>query len=285
MIGRVPSTEVLACSPGPGKVDGMRIGLVRYLNARPLDHGFRTGAPGTPASVECIEEIPSRLYAMLGAGELDAALISSVECLRNRERFSFCRSVGVCTRTEADSILYLQCKSSYKKGEPAPPLRPVSGVLADVGSRTSVALLQVLYHARNGTLPEITSLSPGEIPDRLDKNHGGLLIGDGALAFLDRPAEDRERFEVYDLARLWYESEGLPFIFALWAYPLSAPVEDSVFEASLQAGETSIDDIVAAASYPDARRYLTQILHYRVSEGDLRGLARFQERLDTCGLL
>lgn len=261
----------------------MRIGLVRYLNARPLDHGFRTSAPGTPASVECIEEIPSRLYAMLGAGDLDAALISSVECLRNRERFGFCRTVGVCTRTAADSILYLQRKSSYNSSPR--PLRPVTGVLADVGSRTSVALLQVLYHAGNAALPEITPLSPAEIPDRLDENSGGLLIGDGALAFLDRPAEDRERFEVYDLARLWYESEGLPFVFALWAYPRNAAVDDAIFEASLAAGETAIDEIIAAAAYPDARRYLTEILHYRVSADDLRGLERFRERLAACDLL
>ncbi|PYK22868.1 MAG: hypothetical protein DME52_13690, partial [Verrucomicrobia bacterium] len=51
-----------------------RIGCVKYLNARPLIHGW-------PGEVDF--DHPSALCKRLAGGELDVALVSSLEFLRN----------------------------------------------------------------------------------------------------------------------------------------------------------------------------------------------------------
>ncbi|MEQ9363659.1 MAG: MqnA/MqnD/SBP family protein, partial [Leptospirales bacterium] len=284
------------------------------LNARPLDYGLReavrvptnqpalqgalagdgerlTGQDSARASLELVEEIPSRLYAMLRDRELDAALISSVECLRNPERFAYCATVGVCARREAYSIVYIRRRRSGRGADPrSVPARdfttPVRRILADTGSRSSIALLQSLYFQANGVLPVIETESPERIAARLGPDDGGLLIGDGALDFLDRTgAESEPAFEILDLARWWHESEGLPFVFALWAYPIERPLADRVFEESLAAGEANMDRIIAAADRGDARSYLTDNLHYRLGPLELSALERFRQRLAEAGLL
>src|ERR1700741_417677 len=52
----------------------LRIGCVKYLNARPLIHGWEG---------DVVLDHPSALCAQLARGELDVALVSSFEFLRN----------------------------------------------------------------------------------------------------------------------------------------------------------------------------------------------------------
>ena len=54
--------------------DLIRIGCVKYLNARPLIHGW----PG-----EVVFDHPSKLCQQLAEGMLEVALVSSFEFLRN----------------------------------------------------------------------------------------------------------------------------------------------------------------------------------------------------------
>ena len=282
---------------------GMRIGLVRYLNARPLDYGLRSAADlhasgstagdapeilrsffsgAGSAGLTLIEETPSQLFQMLRAGQLDAALISSVECLRNPDLFGYCPTVGVCARSEVYSIVYIRRRTTG----PVHFESPVRRILADSGSRSSIALLEALYFQANGVLPEIQSEEPDRIVERLGPDEGGLLIGDGALRFLDQMRDHPDStIEHLDLAGWWHRSEQLPFVFALWAYPKSRPVPDAVFEASLTAGENNITAIIAAAGRSDARRYLTENLHYRLGLSECAALQRFHERLAAAGLL
>src|SRR5215213_7765040 len=56
----------------------LRVGAVSYLNAKPLYYGLEGMASGVSLSMD----VPSRLADRLAAGELDVALIPSVEYLR-----------------------------------------------------------------------------------------------------------------------------------------------------------------------------------------------------------
>ncbi len=245
----------------------MRLGLVRFLNARPLDYGFRQ-----TREHELIEETPAQLYERLRAGDLDAALISSVEFLRNRDRFGACLSVGVCCAREARSILYLRAR----KSPDAAPER----LYTDTGSRSSAALLECLLHHRFDALPELIPAAPEIGPDRAlaDAASGALLIGDGALRF--REAGRKLEFQITDLARWWRASFGLPFVFALWAYPRERPVPDVFFEESLAAGLANIHEIARRAVFADAEGYLRKNLHYTLNVDDRAGLAEFERRVN-----
>ena len=59
----------------------IRIGAVSYLNAKPLYHRLCEFAPYVRLSMD----VPSLLAEQLAEGELDVALIPSVEYLRGAE--------------------------------------------------------------------------------------------------------------------------------------------------------------------------------------------------------
>lgn len=274
-----------------------RLGLVQFLNARPLDQGFRERA-AAGEDIELSEDTPAELFRRLQAGELDAALISSVECLRNAERLGFCEAVGVAARWQVRSILYIRPLASEERGSPDDPAErpatlkddgpaargtPVECIYADSASRSSIALLECLYARERGALPQVETLPAAEIPRRcLDearagRSVGGLLIGDNALDFSQ--GEQRDRFAAHDLASWWREREELPFVFALWAYPRKRPLPDAFFLESLERGLAQLADIAGESSYPGAQEYLGELLHYRLDAADRAGLARFRERL------
>lgn len=252
----------------------MKLGLVRFLNARPLDQGFRDAAANN--GTELLEATPAHLFEALKAGRLDAALISSVEVLRHPELFDSCRSVGVCAERTVESIVYLVPRDSAEMV----PKR----ILTDSGSRSSVALLRVLM-ARDfpNSNAEFVSCDPQQILSGLNAGEAGLLIGDSALSF--RLSGNPQNLVVRDLAQWWFEQEQLPFVFALWAYPKNRPIADDVFEQSLAHGEKQIAAIAAHSEYPRAATYLSEVLHYRLTNRDQQGLERFRARLLDLDLL
>lgn len=250
----------------------VRLGLVQHLNAHPLTFGFRQ-----QKELQLFDDTPARLFEMLSSGELDAALISSVECLRN-PNFGYCKTVGVCCNGALRSILYFKSKEQDWT-------IPAQKIYTDNGSRSSVALLQVLFANKFGRLPSVLPENPEKIADRVvsEGTAGGLLIGDAALRFSMR--EDLDQFRVKDLGEWWLQQESLPFVFALWAYPKSAPLEDSYFEESLATGLKNLDGIAARSDFPFALEYISQLLHYRLGPGEWAALERFQDHLRAWDLL
>ncbi len=249
----------------------MKLGLTPFLNTRPLEYGFRMNPArfGTTS----IEDVPSRLAQRLVAGEIDTALISSVEVLRHPE-LSFCSRMGVCADAAVRSILYIRAANDST---------PVAKIWMDEGSRTSQALLLLLLKKTEGRIPERESIAARDVPGKIRAGQAGMLIGDSALAFWDRP--DLDQFVIRDLAEWWNELEGLPFIFAVWAYPKSRPIPDDVFEWSLSEGLTHLDEIIAASGRRDAEAYLRRNLHYRTTPRDLEALRVYGARLAAEGLL
>lgn len=244
------------------------------MNARPLGYGLLN-----QGSHEIVLDLPSRLYEALQQGRLDAALISSVECLRS-PGLGYSDAVGVCADGRVRSILYFERAQS--KAGPVPPELP-RRVLADSGSRTSQALLRVLFQKQFNAQPALVQTPASEIPALLAPGEGGLLIGDAALDFYERP--DRDKFVLRDLGEWWKEQEGLPMVYALWAFPQSAPVAGQVFMDSLEAGLAALDSIARDSGRPGAEDYLKKILHYRLTEADKKSLNVFSERLGAAGLL
>ncbi|MCB1325068.1 MAG: menaquinone biosynthesis protein [Leptospiraceae bacterium] len=254
----------------------MRLGLVPYLNARPLDYGFRARAP-MDAQLQLLEASPSRLCQDLLSGKLDAALISSVECLRNRDRLRYCRAVGVCARDRVESILYFRRRP--KRFSDA-----VAGkVFVDDASRTSIALLELLLKRAFGKVPIFEKRPASTIAPGLGPDDAGLLIGDPALRFA--ASADIDEYEIRDLAGWWHETEGLPFVFALWAFAPDLDLPDAFFLDSLQMGEEHISEIANQSGLGDAKRYLTETLHYRLDEDDHAALQRFHDALQAEELL
>jgi chorismate dehydratase len=110
-----------------------------------------------------------------------------------------------------------------------------------------------------------------------------LLIGDAALRL------DPDRiFEQYgaqhlDLGQTWWDSTGLPFVFATWSGPRPQqwPWLAEAMRASLAHGFAHLDEMITQESArlgfePSlVRDYFTKYIRYNIGVEEQRGLDRF----------
>ncbi len=239
----------------------MRIGLVNFMNAKPLDYGIRRDPH------DIVEASPALLSQELLAGNLDCALISSVVCLQNSDTLAWSNKIGVCSGKRVHSVVYIKSKNTERDDV-------IQKLWADSASRSSVALWQCLYMRVNKILPQMESVSGKTIPSRIGKNSAGILIGDQALYFIQ--SELASHYNIYDMTEWWYEVNKLPFVFALWAYPIARPIPDIFFEKSLDAGIKNLDKIIAMSSYVNADSYLREALSYEIGKEETAGLESFR---------
>lgn len=249
----------------------MKIGIVKHLNARPLTYGLEKNG-----GHDLFYENPSVLKEELLKGNLDIALISSVECLRNKDKLAWSYSTGVCAREKVRSILFFQNKHQ---------IHPVPQIFVDKGSRSSVALLKILYFATYGQLVETIALDPKEIQNKIGLGEAShLLFGDNALL----ANWDEKNYSVIDLAEWWNRLTAQHFCFALWAYPKNLRVDESIFYKSLEFGLQHIDEIIQMETrFPIwlTARYLKEELHYVLDEKDRSGFLLFEKKCLELGLL
>ena len=276
----------MSSSPLPSVHSPARLGLVSYLNSRPLGYGLLHGRQRD--RFEIVQGIPSELADALGGGTLDLALIPSVEYARARPagaEAAIVPGIAIGSSGPAESVLLFS----------RTPLERVRSVALDIGSRTSAALLRLLLRRRlRPGLPD-PSFHPAE-PDlaaMLDRCDAALVIGDRALFAAGEPAPRGSEHTVVDLGTEWAALTGLPFVFAFWAGP---PREDSAdivaaLQDSLEEGLARIPEIAREASQGDAGRealvhgYLTRAIRYRLGRDEIRGLTAFYTMLAEEGLV
>jgi chorismate dehydratase len=174
----------------------IRIGGVPYGVGAPLLAGL-----DSDPTVTLVQAPPTTLIERLRAGELDAALVSSVEAVR-QPGYTVAAGLGIACKQEIRSV-----RAFRRRGT------PIRSVGLDQGSATSVALLRILLAKRfaGEVAADVTfaAIAPTRTPDALPHDLV-LLIGDHGLA-----ASPGAR-EVWDMGRKWTEWTGLPFVFALW---------------------------------------------------------------------
>jgi chorismate dehydratase len=176
--------------------DAIRIGVVRYLNSCPLAYRLDESELG----VRALYDLPSRLADRLAAGDLDVALIPSIEYFRNPNYTVVSDACVSCDGPVRSVKLY-----SRK------PVEQIRTLALDEGSRTSVALSQILLKERFGLTPERMTLPIGRSASDTSAD-AIVLIGDRCML-----APEREFVCVWDLGEEWSRWTKLPFVFAMWA--------------------------------------------------------------------
>src|SRR6185503_3739182 len=108
------------------------------------------------------------------------------------------------------------------------PLWRVRTVAHDKGSRTSVALAQIIFNEFYKRRPSFRPAEP-DLANMLSTSDAALIIGDVALKFMETNAipeienqkslvrHGAEPLQVFDLMERWQFLTGLPFVFAFWA--------------------------------------------------------------------
>ena len=257
----------------------LRIGCVKYLNARPLIYGW-SGAVDF--------DHPAALCRKLEHGDLDVALVSSLEYLR-RPIYRIVDGVSISAHGAVYSVIVAHNEDLSRAQE----------IDIDPASETSVALLRCLLRQRrfNPRLrvrnTDLQSVRPAELhstesetADSMSGRTGQrpvfrLLIGDQAIRFR---AEHGERYHYWDLAETWTKMTSLPFAFAFW---LIRPEIENAKEIADKLrvlrdhNVASIDELALSQSEVSptfCRKYYREHLFFDFGEREKAGLREFHRR-------
>ncbi len=155
--------------------------------------GTRKGA------INLVEAVPARCAQLLALGLVEAALVPVIEYQRI-PRIGMSAEVCVGSKGNVRSVVL-----ATRVDE----LKDMRTIALDESSRTSAALVKIIFREFLGLEPRWTSCAPG-LKQMLSKSDGALIIGDPAMTF------PREGLRIFDLASLWREYTGLGFVFAMW---------------------------------------------------------------------
>ena len=182
----------------------LRVGSVPYLVGRPLDLGL-----GDEPGIELVHDVPANLVKQLRAGELDVALVSSIELFR-RPGYRYIPEIGVAGRGTVTSVQVFLRR----------PVHELETLALDPSSRTAACLVQVLLADRPQGAPQFIEVPAGDDP-REAASDAWLRIGDPALRESLEPNGPR----VFNPSKAWAQRTGLPFVFAPWIVAPGVDVE------------------------------------------------------------
>ena len=163
------------------------------------------------------------------------------------------------------------------------PIEQIRTIATDSSSRTSVVLTRVLLQNWYGGSRQMREMDP-DLEPMLAACDAALLIGDAALL------ATTSGYYVYDLAELWLEKTGKPFVFAVWAIRRAALPEASpkldiarIFERSRDRGILTENIQLLSEkwgprlglSVNSVRDYLTDNIYYFLDRPCLDGLQLF----------
>jgi len=244
-----------------------RIGAVSFLNAVPLIDGL-TDEEG----LELSREVPSRLARMLADGQLDVALLPTIE-LQCLSPLPIMLPVG-CIASHGETLTV-----RIFSRVPPPEIRRLH---VDGDSRTSVALAAILWTECFGRWLELVPLDAAmngedEQPEAL------LLIGDKVVT---HPPVGYGHS--VDLGEAWRELTGRPFVFAVWAarwgldrHPRELRMLADILASARARGVARAAEIARRAgpahAWPVdlALRYLTQHMQYEFTDEHRKGMGAF----------
>ena len=174
----------------------MRISAISFLNTAPLmwdfEHG--EGAPELAGKFEISYTVPSLCAEALRKGEADIGIIPAI-AYQTIPDLAVIPDVAIAAKGAVRSIL-LASKV---------PLNQIKTVAVDTSSRTSVALLEILFRKSWLTgreeMPKFQAMQP-DLTAMLRSCDAALLIGDLALTI------DRSKYNVVDLAECWNQNTG-----------------------------------------------------------------------------
>ncbi|MBK7874679.1 MAG: menaquinone biosynthesis protein [Planctomycetes bacterium] len=246
----------------------LRVGSVPYLVGRPLDLGLED-----EDGVHYERRVPAELVQGLRAGELDVALVSSIELFR-APGYRYLAPFAVSGDGPVGSVQVFLRK----------PIEAVRTLALDPASRAAATLVRVLLanHA-----PEYIEVPPGADP-RETPCDAWLRIGDAAL----REHLEPDAPHVFNPSAEWTRRTGLPFVFAAWIVREGVPIEDhlAAFARARARGRAAIADLAVEAStawrVPRAacEHYLAHECQYEPGERLRPALLAFRDAAARLGL-
>jgi chorismate dehydratase len=251
-----------------------RVAASSYLNSAPLIWSFIHGS--RKGTVKLTDPVPSRCAELLAEGAVEAALIPVIEYQRI-PGVSIVPDVCVGSTGNVRSVVLVTRLDN---------LKDVSSVALDESSRTSAALMKIIFLEFLGVEPKWVTSAPNV--DLMLKDHdAALIIGDPAMTFA------RDDLRIVDMASLWREYTGLGFVFAVWAVRNkdSARVAAIDFAAARDEGLEQIEEILShyereiPLAREELREYLTDDITFHIDEPMQQGMKLYFELAYKHGLI
>ena len=213
------------------KGDKIKVGIVNYLNTKPLLFGLEQGPVN--AKIELIGDYPSKIGDMLISGGIDVGLVP-IAILPKLTSYNIVGNCCIGTEGEIASVALFS----------EVPMNEIESIYLDYQSKTSVALLKYLVSEYWGINPILVDAKGEDYRNEITGKTAGLVIGDRAFE------QRKVSTFIYDLGSEWRAITGLPFVFAVWASirPLSEDFSREFNEANLE-GLKHIGQIAAAQNF------------------------------------
>jgi chorismate dehydratase len=264
----------------------LRVAAISFLNPAPLLYNFEH----EPTASELAQRydirytIPSLCAEQLRTGEADLGLIPIAALATIPEVVA----VPGCTIASLDRVRSIQLVL-----KPGITLQNMKTLATDAASRSSAAYVRLILHHFYGDDPQVHE-EAADLAHMLETSDAALLIGDPALLALEhqQPYEDHTWI---DVAHLWKEHTGQPWVAAVWAVRrealantgaldrmgISAKRLTKDLEASRDNGLAHIDQLVQEwlprlpLSEATIRHYLTTNIHYTLDAQCLEAINHF----------
>ena len=292
----------------------LRVSTISFLNPAPLLYNFEHEPTAT--ALRKLYDIhyttPATCAAELHSGAAGLGLIPIASLTPELAIVPGC---AIASRDEVRSILLL-VKNPARLPVPE-ALQQVRTLAADTASRSSIAYARILFehfHQTRPTLLDHPVATPADISSMLSTADAALIIGDPALLARERrTAIDARRSGIdarrsaigasssaldaahpnllwLDLAHLWRERTGLPWVAAVWAVRPESLAAASLtpqqliadLTASRDAGLNHTQQLVnewtprLALSSTTIRTYLRLNIHYTLDPDCLRAIELFR---------
>lgn len=227
----------------------MKIGLIKFLNSLPMKLLLE-------GKGEIIEGTPVEINTMMAKGELDAGMVSSVEYIKNKDKYIL-GNICIASQTENGEVGSVLLFSNKE-------LKDIKSIALPKDSATSNELTKVFTNP-----DKIEFHNYEKSPQGYLKEYDGVLfIGDNALfASQELPS--------YDLAELWYKKTGMPMVFGV--------LIGSEFDVDFSS--LDIDELISLAYSRSGvekailRDYFENKLQFKLGENERKSLELFEKQI------
>ncbi len=248
----------------------LRLGVVPYMNAKPLIYGLNQYTD----SIELSFEVPSLLPAMLNNDQIDVAIIPSIEYFRSG-RYAIIPGISISSYGAVESV------KIFSKV----PIQDIHSVALDKSSLTSCALTRILFREHYHLSPHYTQWNKHYDISNTQVD-AVLLIGDNAMKITEG------EYITMDLGQAWFEYTRLPFVYAVWVVRKGChiPGINKLLKTAKEAGIRSVKELAVTESHrlqltqERCLNYLTNSIRYNLDTEEIEGLWAFYQHAVSLGL-
>ncbi len=236
----------------------IRVGIVNYLNTKPLLYGLQHSP--VINDIVLIQDYPAAIATQLMEGTIDVGLVPVAVIPRLPVANVISNYCISCDGPVASVCLFSEV-----------PIAEIKTVLLDYQSRTSVELTKILLRHHWRIDPQLI-YTQADYQSEIKGTTAGLVIGDRALT-----QRSISPF-IYDLGEAWKVRTGKPFVFAAWVSNKKLdPTFIKAFDEANALGLQNINNVLAEVSHPafNLEEYYSKYIQYKLDDAKREGMELF----------